>query len=151
MIKVSRNLKELRKKINILEKEYEKENKKITLNDLKNNLKESEEDILLAQNIDMNIESINEGYSKEDDTQKEERMLIETNENHECSILEKIMLKDALKRLNNIEQEIIIRRYFKEETQVEIAKRIGVSQVQISRLEKKILQKMRTAIGENEF
>jgi len=148
LIKVSRNLKNLRCKINILEKEYEKENKKLNIKDIERDLHESRENIILAQNIDMNIDSINESFSHDDKNEKQEKISLKRDVNEEGKVLEKIMLKDALKRLNDNEKEIIIRRYFKEQTQSEIANRLGISQVQVSRLEKKILQKMRNDIGE---
>ncbi len=148
IIKVSRSLKELNYKIKLLENEYDRKNKKLTIDDIKTKLKVSKEDIILAQNLNNNIESINEYSSKEDETEKENKIIIEKNENPENNIIQKIMLKDALKKLNEREREIIILRYFKENTQAEVAKKYGISQVQISRLEKKILQKMRSEIKE---
>ena len=57
--------------------------------------------------------------------------------------LEKIALKSALGNLNPRDRQIIILRYFKGKTQSEISKLIGVSQVQISRIEKKVLASLR--------
>ena len=148
MIKVSRNLQELKTKINVLEKEYENKGKSITIEEIRKKLGESNENIILAQNIDTNVDSINSSFSKDDDSEKEEKMLAPSNDNQENKILEKIMLKDAIKNLDDKEREIIIRRYFKEETQEMVARKFGISQVQISRIEKKILQKMRMKIGE---
>ena len=58
------------------------------------------------------------------------------------------MLKDALSNLDEMEREIIILRYFKENTQTEVANKYGMSQVQISRIERKILEKMKRDIKE---
>lgn len=59
------------------------------------------------------------------------------------SWLENIALREALKNLNERERQIIVMRYFKNRTQTEIATDIGISQAQVSRLEKAALQKMR--------
>jgi RNA polymerase sporulation-specific sigma factor len=57
--------------------------------------------------------------------------------------LENIALRDAMQRLNEREKAIISMRYFKNRTQTEIAAIIGISQAQVSRLEKAALEKMR--------
>ena len=58
-------------------------------------------------------------------------------------MLEKIILKDMLSKLEPREQKIMILRFYRDMTQGEIAKQMGVSQVQISRLENKILEKLK--------
>jgi len=148
IVKVSRSLKELNYKIKMLENKYESENKKITIEEMEKELKVQREDIILAQNLSNNVESINEASFENGDNEKEERILINKNDNQEKDIIEKIMLKDALKNLEEREREIIILRYFKENTQSEVAKKYGMSQVQISRIERKILEKMRKDIKE---
>lgn len=148
IIKVSRGLKELNYKIKLLEQKYEKDEEKLTVEKLAKELKVSKEDILMAQNINQNIESINAYCSENSETEKEEILLTNKNENQENNIIQKIILKDALKKLDTKEKELIILRYFKEKTQMEIAEIYGISQVQVSRMEKKILQKMREDIKE---
>ena len=59
-------------------------------------------------------------------------------------MLEKIILKDMLSKLEPREQKIMILRFYRDMTQGEIAKQMGVSQVQISRLENKILEKLKS-------
>lgn len=148
IIKVSRGLKELNYKIKLLEQKYEKDEEKLTVEKLAKELKVSKEDVLMAQNINQNIESINAYCSENSETEKEEILLTNKNENQENNIIQKIILKDALKKLDTKEKELIILRYFKEKTQMEIAEIYGISQVQVSRMEKKILQKMREDIKE---
>lgn len=148
MIKVSRGLKELNHKIKILEEKYEKNNGIIQMDKIIKELKISKEDYILAQNINSSIESINEYCFDNSTKEKEEKIIVEKNENPENNILQKIMIKDALKKLDEKEKNIILLRYFKEKTQSEVAKIYGISQVQVSRLEKKILQKMREDIKE---
>lgn len=65
-------------------------------------------------------------------------------ENIEESVINKVLLDSILKNLKPREKEILLLRYFKGKTQSEIAKIIGVSQVQISRIEKKVIEKIRT-------
>lgn len=148
MIKVSRGLKELNHKIKILEEKYEKNNEIIQMDKIIKELKISKEDYILAQNINSSIESINEYCFDNSTKEKEEKIIVEKNENPENNILQKIMIKDALKKLDEKEKNIILLRYFKEKTQSEVAKIYGISQVQVSRLERKILQKMREDIKE---
>lgn len=61
--------------------------------------------------------------------------------------LDKIMLKDLIDNLCDREKKIIILRYFRDKTQSEVARVLKVSQVQVSRIEAKILEKMRTALS----
>ena len=148
MIKVSRGLKELNYKIKLLEEKYEKNNEEISMDKIVKELKISKEDFILAQNINSSVESINEYCFTNSIKEKEEKIIIEKNENPENNIVQRIMIKDALKKLDEKEKNIILLRYFKEKTQSEVAKIYGISQVQVSRLEKKILQKMREDIKE---
>ncbi len=67
----------------------------------------------------------------EDENQDQERLL-----NH-------MVLKELIQGLEEKDREIILRRYFENQTQTEIAKALNISQVQVSRLEKRILKQMR--------
>ena len=62
-------------------------------------------------------------------------------------LINKITIKKLIKELNPREQQIILLRYFKEKTQTDVAKALGISQVQVSRIEKKILLEMREKIA----
>jgi RNA polymerase sporulation-specific sigma factor len=57
-----------------------------------------------------------------------------------------MVLRELLTELSDKDREIIVRRYYYNETQSQIATRLGISQVQVSRLEKKILKQMREKI-----
>ena len=61
----------------------------------------------------------------------------------------RITLSQLLRDLSDEERTLIVRRYFKSHTQSEIARDMGISQVQVSRLESRILKKMRAAAGES--
>ena len=58
-------------------------------------------------------------------------------------LLEKMALKEAMNKLDSREREVILRRFFKDETQTTIADDLGVSQVQVSRIEKGALLKLK--------
>lgn len=60
--------------------------------------------------------------------------------------LDKLLLKDMISKLPERDKKIIILRYFRDKTQTQVAKELGVSQVQVSRLEAKILEKMRESL-----
>jgi RNA polymerase sporulation-specific sigma factor len=62
------------------------------------------------------------------------------------SWLESIALRDAMKKLTDRERSIINMRFYKNKTQMEIAEEIGISQAQVSRLEKGAIEKMRKQI-----
>ena len=61
--------------------------------------------------------------------------------------LDRWVLKDAIESLDEREKKIIILRYYRDKTQSEVARVLKVSQVQVSRLENKIIEKLKTAFG----
>ena len=69
--------------------------------------------------------------------------LEDKNSNDNELVIDKIDLKKTIESLDEKDKKIILLRYFQDKTQTEIAKELGISQVQVSRLEKKILMKMR--------
>ena len=85
-------------------------------------------------------------YARTDDGRAESRPLAEKISDDEdyCRKIEnRIMLRQALQEMDERERMIIYMRYFKRRTQSDIAEMLGISQVQVSRLEKKVLLKMR--------
>lgn len=145
IVKVSRSLKELNMKIEMLRKQYEKEGKELTIEKIKEELKESKENILLALEAEREVKSIDEDM---DDGSK--NMLIKQVkvESYEDETIRKLVLKEELNKLEEKERNIIVLRYFYNKTQSQIAEQYGISQVQVSRIEKKILLKMRENIKE---
>ena len=71
---------------------------------------------------------------------------ISTGKNEEEIITNKIVIKQLLKELEERDREIILLRFFKEKTQTEVARILGISQVQVSRIERKVLDKMKTKL-----
>ncbi|NLB88788.1 MAG: sigma-70 family RNA polymerase sigma factor, partial [Syntrophomonadaceae bacterium] len=80
--------------------------------------------------------------------EKEQLSLIDrlANDESNISLLEKMALREALTKLDDREREVILRRFFKEETQSAIAANLGVSQVQISRIEKAAISKLKNIL-----
>lgn len=145
-VKVSRSLKELNIKIKMLEKEYEKIGKELSIEDIERELKETRENIILAMESDKTIKSIEEENEEgEQDTTTIKQIKVESHENE---TIRNIILKEEIKKLGEKEKQIIILRYFYGKTQSEIAKKLNTSQVQISRIEKNILLRMRENIKE---
>ncbi len=72
---------------------------------------------------------------------------ISTNIDEANLIANKITIHNLIKNLDERDKEVILLRYYKEKTQDQVAKILGISQVQVSRIEKRILQSMRVKIG----
>ena len=102
----------------------------------------TKEEIVMAMDASRNVESIDkEMYSK--DSAYTLMDLTEDDTNIEETVLNKIMVQQLMDMLESKERKIINLRYFKNKTQSQVAKEMGMTQVQVSRLEKKILNSMR--------
>ena len=86
----------------------------------------------------------------EDDDTKSNFLLDKYTTDNSDDMVDNLVLKDVLKSLNERDKQIIVLRFFRDKTQSEIAKILGVSQVQVSRLENKIISKMRQSLISNE-
>ena len=64
-------------------------------------------------------------------------------------MVDKIMLKSLIAELPLRDQKLIILRFFRDKTQSETAKALGISQVQVSRLESKIIERLKVKIEAN--
>ena len=73
---------------------------------------------------------------------------ISDKNNNEENWVKRLALSDAIKRLDEREKEIIERRFFRGSTQMEVASEIGISQAQVSRLEKSALRSMRNYLSQ---
>lgn len=138
MIKVSRGIKELSFKIREIERQH---GESMTIKDLSEILNESEENICQALESGRGIESINEIVIDNGKEEKIERVIGKSDEQNK--IVDKIVLNDMVNKLSLRDKTIIKLRYFKQKTQVQVAKALGISQVQVSRIEKKILDRMK--------
>ena len=100
------------------------------------------EDIVMATEANREVESIQQTICGKDGTQVSlvERLVDEAQSEN---IMNRILVGQAMEKLGEMEQELIRLRFFEDKTQTEVAKVLGISQVQVSRLEKKILIQMR--------
>lgn len=141
-IKVSRSLKDLSAKIYQLKKEFQiKKGREITIEEISKELKVPKEEIAMAIESNNIVESIDESQKNDDNKINLLNKIGSFDETEK--ITNKIALKDAIKELKEKEREIILLRYYKDKTQSEVAKILGISQVQVSRIEKKILGLMK--------
>ena len=145
-IKVSRSLKELYVKIKELQREYiSKKGREISLEELEKELKISKEEINLA------LETVNQIDSIEDSKYTDYKdgnsiSLIETlsnGKNEAEDSTNKMFVRDMISKLEKKEKEVIMLRFFKEKTQSEVGRILGITQVQVSRIERKVLDGMK--------
>lgn len=116
-----------------------------TLEELADKLQLTREEVILAMESAAQIESLQKTIYQSDgsDIALEDKLPFEKNQQEE--VLDRMLLEQMLGSLNTEERELIYLRFFKERTQSNIAKKMGMSQVQVSRMEKKILRRMREA------
>ena len=143
MVKVSRSIRELNFKIRHATDEYLKTNEKPpTIAELAAILDVSTDDILMATDAMRDPASLHDQLFENDGDSI--TLMDQMRDDKSQLPFEYIPLKDLLQRLGKREQSIIYFRYYLDLTQTEIADRLGISQVQVSRLEKKILAQLKT-------
>ena len=141
-IKVSRTIKILANKINRYIDDYSgKHSDSPSIELLSKEFNVTQEEVVIALDSCKMPLSIFDKFDDDDEGQE----LIEKipYSDNEESTLDKIHLFNIIDNLNERERKIIIMRYFRDKTQNEIAENLGVSQVQVSRLENKIIEKIR--------
>ena len=147
MIKVSRSLKELAYKAYLCqEKLQEKWGRDPTVSEIADELGVEREELSQALDASGDIESLHKPiYQKEG---QEIRLMdkLQKTETEEDQILNHMLLKQLLAYLNRDERRLIYLRYFANQTQTQVGAALGISQVQVSRMEKKILKNLRERI-----
>lgn len=150
-IKISRSVKELATKINEIQRQNVlKTGEQMQIQELAQILKVSKEEIVVALDAIRIPESIDEELYDEDGGETKISK-ISTNKDETGNIINKICVQELIEELGDREKEIIILRYYKGKTQSEVAQRLGITQVQVSRIEKKILLEMRQKIAWDMF
>jgi RNA polymerase sporulation-specific sigma factor len=145
-VKVSRSLKEMANKIRKMKDELSKTlGRQPTIKELADALQVTPEEIVLAQEANKPPSSIHETVF-ENDGDPITLMDQIADENHE-KWFDRMALGEAINNLSERERLIVYLRYFKDQTQSEVAERLGISQVQVSRLEKKILKLIKDQIA----
>lgn len=138
-IKVSRSMKNMSMKFNIFIESYrQKHQKEPTVDDIAKAFDMEREDVVVTMESSHYPISI---YQENDDGLSLVDRLSAKGSLEDT--IDKMLLKDLINKLDERDKKIIILRYFRDKTQSEIASELGVSQVQVSRLEGKILEMMR--------
>nr|WP_302596988.1 RNA polymerase sporulation sigma factor SigF [uncultured Cellulosilyticum sp.] len=144
MIKVSRSLKETAYKVRVIKEELIKEyNREPTISEIAAGLDLEVEEVALALESNAEIESLNAVIYQGDGKPITLSDKINEAPSEQGSIVDKMVLKELIEKLLPIEREIITLRYFEDRTQTEIATQLNISQVQVSRIEKRILKKLK--------
>ena len=145
MMKVSRTIKENGWRIHNAELELSQSlGREPTIDEIAEAVEMTREDVVMTLEANREVDSINKVIYENDG--KEVYLGDQVADKGDSDKIENSMvLRKLLTELSEKEKMIISMRYFNEKTQTEVAKIMGISQVQVSRLEKKILQKMRDA------
>lgn len=144
MVKVSRTLKENGFKIRQASEQVSKRlGREATLLEISEMTGISTEDIVMAMEANVEVESIYKSVYQSDGNEiyMVDRLPSGRDENER--VLNHMLLEQLFSELTQEEKRLIGMRYFEDKTQVEVAKQLGISQVQVSRLEKRILLRMR--------
>ncbi|EZH67669.1 sporulation sigma factor SigF [Bacillaceae bacterium JMAK1] len=146
-VKVSRSLKELNHKIRKQKEELTKQLGRIpTITEIAQSLDISVEEVVFANEATRTLSSLHETvYENEGDPIT---LMDQISDPDESKWFDELALRDVVRHLEKRERLIVFLRYYKDKTQSEVAERLGISQVQVSRLEKKILEKMRKEMVE---
>ena len=140
-IKVSRSLKEMGNKIRKQKDELTKQfGRSPTIHELAESLNLTPEEIVHAEEAAKRPHSINETVFENDG---DPITRLDQIADDDTSWFDKLTLEEAIRGLHERERLILYLRYYKDQTQSEVAERLGISQVQVSRLEKKILYEMK--------
>ena len=148
MVKVGRTIRELSYKIRHATDDFIKKNgRSPSISEVASVLDVTAEEIILASDALRDPASLHEQlYESEGDSLT---LMDQLRDDRSERVFDHIPLRDVISRLNKRDQTIIYMRYYLDCTQSDIAARIGISQVQVSRLEKKILAQMKEWMGDN--
>lgn len=144
MIKVSRPLKELAAKVGMAREKLEFSlGREPTLEEIAKTVGASREEVAASLEAGAEVESIYRPVNREDENAGQLiDKIAETGSENE-TLLNRMVLTDLIRGLKPQERQIIMERYFENKTQAVVAAGLGISQVQVSRLEKKILKELR--------
>lgn len=147
MIKVSRSLKEINAKAyRVHEALFAENGREPGLEEIAEKIAVTREELVMAMEAGAQIESLQKMIYQSDGSGIVLEDKIEEPENRQESLLNKMLLEQLLGSLEAKERELIYLRFFQEKTQMQIAGELGISQVQVSRMEKKILKVLRERI-----
>lgn len=147
-VKVSRSIKELSMKIRDIQAKYLRETgREITILEIAKELNVSKEEVAVAiSSLKPTVSIYEDSYSNDEggisflDT-------LSSGIDEAEQVTNKISIKEMISDLEERDRQLILLRYYKNKTQMEVAKILGISQVQVSRIEKKILNSMKLKLA----
>ncbi len=149
IIKVSRSIKELSFRASAVREALRNETgEEPKISEIAKRLGVTSEEVAAAFDATAVPDSI---YATADDGSHQGQALIDRLESHnngENEIVDKLLIDSAIKGLSKREQKIIMLRYYRGQTQSSIARLLGISQVQVSRIEKRVLAQMKEKLDE---
>lgn len=144
LIKVSRALKELAYKAYQENERIKNElGRDATISELASKLEVSEEEISMAIDSSMEVESLHQTIYQNDGNEIYLMDKLKNEEGCEEEAINKVMISQILNEMTDNERRLIKMRYFSNMSQKDVGEQLGISQVQVSRLEKRILTKAR--------
>lgn len=146
-IKVPRKIQEISKKVNEINNLLSVQlNRAPTIKEIAEYLSSTEEEVLEAFEAGkmFNSQSLDEKFDMtSDDSDMSLMDVVGQDDSHFVKIENEDFIKKSMDKLNELERKIIIRRFYSNKTQSEIAKELNISQMTVSRIEKKSLEKLR--------
>lgn len=143
ILKVSRSLKENHYKLYRAREELERElGREPTLMELSRQMHMPVEELVMTMESGAEVESLYKSIYQGEGTEISLLDKLPEKDNQQEILLNKIFLEEILKDLDARERQLIYMRYFRDMTQTEIAGIMGISQVQVSRMEKRILKRL---------
>ena len=144
-VHVSRTIHEQAKKIEAFAARFEAEaRRRPGVQEIAEGLQMDSESVVLAMNSRHRVRSLNEPVNGD----AEVRLMDVLGTEPMQQVDQRILLSRLIRDLSGEERTIILRRYFQRHTQTQIAMDLGISQVQVSRMESRILKRMRQMAGE---
>ena len=144
IIKVSRSLKESQYRVFRIREELEKKlGREPSVTELAEAAEISLEELNTVLEVGAEVESLHKTIYQGEGTEISLLDKIPEKENRQEKLLDKVLLEELLSRLEAEERKLIYMRYFQDMTQTEIARQLHISQVQVSRMEKRILKKLK--------
>lgn len=149
LIKVNRNLKSIYKKVYYVKEQFFNEHKREpTIEEIAKEIDVEKEEIIMSLEACYTPDYLYEVIHHDDGNAVMLIDKIEAEDEGEEEVLDKLTLKEMIGELPPRERQIVMMRYFQDKTQNEIAQKLNISQVQVSRLEKKILRKLKESLAE---
>ncbi len=148
MIKVSRSLKDVALKAKAATDQLAAAlGRTPTINEISEEISVPAENVLMALDAVSEVESLNKTIYQGDGSPIFLMDKIEERGDKQGELVDRLAIRKVMEALDDTGRKLIYMRYFQEKTQTDIAKKLGISQVQVSRLEKKILLQMREKLS----